>query len=191
MAVKQVRTDRKNPEMRKAFLAIILLITGITAFAQVKNNVTKSSITFKIKNLGIYTGGSLGTMQASVAFDPAKLAESKIEAVADATTLNTENEMRDNHIKNEDFFDVAKYPKITMSSLSFSRKNASNYVGRFNLTIKDKTKQVDVPFSFLPTAAGANLKGSFKINRSDFGIGGSTLTLADEAIITIEVETAK
>lgn len=177
--------------MRKLFLAIALFITSVTTFAQVKNNVTRSAITFKIKNLGINTGGTIGGVQASVAFDPAKLATSKIEATADATTLSTDNDMRDSHIKAEDYFDVAKYPKISMSSVSFAHKSSDKYVAKFNLTIKDKTKLVDFPFNYTPTANGASLKGSFKINRSDFGIGGSTLTLADEATITVEVEVSK
>ncbi|MEO7212111.1 YceI family protein [Mucilaginibacter sp.] len=177
--------------MRKAFFAIALLIISVTAFGQVKNNVTKSSITFKIKNLGINTGGKIGVMQANVSFDPAKLASSKIDAVADMTTITTDNEMRDNHIKNENYFDVVKYPKITMSSVSFTRKNTDNYIGKFNITIKDKTKVIDVPFSYITNATTAYLNGSFKISRADFGIGGSTMTLADEATINVEVETAK
>jgi polyisoprenoid-binding protein YceI len=177
--------------MRKVFFAVIFLVAGFSTFAQVKNNVTKSSITFKIKNLGINTGGTIGVIQANVAFDPANLAASKIEAFADMATITTDNEMRDNHIKNEEYFDVLKYPKISMSSVSFTRKNSDNYTGKFNITIKDKTRLIEVPFSYITNATTAYLKGSFKINRSDFGIGGTTMTLANEATITIAVETAK
>jgi polyisoprenoid-binding protein YceI len=44
-------------------------------------------------------------------------------------------------------------------------------VGVFNVTIKDKTKSVDVPFTYIAKGATAQFKGSFKIQRTDFGIG--------------------
>jgi polyisoprenoid-binding protein YceI len=177
--------------MKKIYIAIFILIACNTAFAQLKNNVTKSKITFEIKNLGIKTDGTIGKMEAEVKFDPGKLDASKINAVANITTINTDNNMRDNHLKGEDYFDVAKYPNITMSSVSFKKKSGNNYIGQFNITIKDKTKLVDVPFTYAYTGNMALLKGSFKINRSDFGVGGGSLALANEATIFIEAETSK
>lgn len=163
---------------------------GFGSFAQVKN-ITKSSVTFKIKNLGINTGGVIPSVQGTVNFDPAKPADGKIEAIADVTTIDTDNDTRDNHLKGENFFDVTKYPKITMKSVSISRKGANNYIGQFNLTIKDKTKLVSVPFTYTEAGSIAKLNGSFKINRKEFGVGGGSFTLSDEATITIEVEAAK
>jgi polyisoprenoid-binding protein YceI len=177
--------------MRKICIAILILIASNSAFAQLKNNVTKSKITFEIKNLGIKTDGTIGKMEAEVKFDPGKLDASKINAVADITTINTDNDMRDSHLKSENYFDVAKYPNITMSSVSFKKKSGNNYIGQFNITIKDKTKLVDVPFTYAYTGNMALLKGSFKINRSDFGVGGGSLALANEATIFIEAETSK
>lgn len=177
--------------MKKICLALLILIAANATFAQIKNNVTKSSIMFEIKNLGIKTHGVIGSMQASVLFDPAKLGTSKIEAVADVTTINTDNNMRDNHLKEDGYFDVAKYPKITMSSVSFKSKGGNNYSGQFNITIKDKTKLIEVPFTYTDAGSTAKLKGSFKINRRDFGVGGSSLVLANEATIFIEAEATK
>jgi polyisoprenoid-binding protein YceI len=177
--------------MKKIYVAILMLIASNSAFAQLKNNVTKSKITFEIKNLGIKTGGIIGKMEADVKFDPGKLDASKIDAVADVTTINTDNNMRDGHLKGEDYFDVAKYPSITMSSVAFKKKSGNNYIGQFNITIKDKTKMVDVPFTYTDAGSTAWLKGSFKINRRDFGVGGGSLALANEATIFIEAETTK
>jgi polyisoprenoid-binding protein YceI len=177
--------------MKKLSLAFLLLMATLSAFAQVTNNLTKASVTFKIKNMGISTGGKIGAVQADIKFIPDDLGKSKIEAVAESASINTDNEMRDNHLKGEDYFDVAKYPKITMRSISFKHNSGNNYTGQFNLTIKDKTKQVTVPFTYTDAGGTASVKGSFKINRRDFGIGGSSLVLADEAIITIEAEVSK
>ncbi|MBD1393939.1 YceI family protein [Mucilaginibacter glaciei] len=177
--------------MKRLCIALLILTAGNAAFAQLKNNVTRSNIRFEIKNLGIKTGGVIEKMEAEIKFDPANLAASKIEAVADATTINTDNNMRDRHIKDEDYFDVVKYPKITMSSVSFTQKGGNNYVGKFNITIKDKTKLVDLPFTYTVAAGAAQFKGSFKINRRDFGVGGGTFTLSNETTIFIEADTPR
>ncbi|RFZ81247.1 polyisoprenoid-binding protein [Mucilaginibacter terrenus] len=177
--------------MKKLSLAILILTVTLSSFAQVANNLTKASVTFKIKNMGINTGGKIGTVQADVQFVPSDLAKSKIDATAESASINTDNEMRDNHLKGEDYFDVAKYPKITMRSISFKHNSGNNYTGQFNLTIKDKTKQVTVPFTYTEAGGTAVVKGSFKINRKNFGVGGSSLVLADEATITIEAEVSK
>ena len=74
------------------------------------------------------------------------------------------------------------YPKIILKSVSFKHKSGSNYVGQFNLTIKDKTKQVEIPFTY----NDGSFKGQFKLNRRDYGVGGGSLIMSDEVEVTIE-----
>jgi len=172
-------------------MAVALLILVNSAFAQIVNNVSKSAIIFEIKNLGIKTGGTLGGLQANINFDPANLAGSKIDASVDANTINTDNTMRDDHLKDEDYFNTAVYPKILMSSVSFKHKSGNNYTGQFNITIKGKTKPTEVPFSYTAAGNTATFKGSFKIKRADFGIGGSSMTMGDDVTVLVTAETAK
>ncbi|RWY49117.1 YceI family protein [Mucilaginibacter gilvus] len=174
--------------MRKVYFALLIFVATQTAFGQEKNNIGKSLVTFKIKNAGFTIGGSISSLQGTADFDPANLAASKIEATADVTTINTDNELRDEHLKGVNFLDISKYPKITIHSVSFSRKNSGNYIGQFNITIKDKTKLISIPFSYSNAGGASVLKGTFKINRLDFGVGGSSMILSDEIAITIEAE---
>jgi polyisoprenoid-binding protein YceI len=164
------------------FIPILFIIATGAAFAQGNAAIGHSTITFQIKNLGINTHGSIGGLKAEAKFNPADLPGSAIEASVDVNTINTDNEKRDHHLKSDDFFDVAKYPLIKLKSISFKHKSGSNYVGVFSLTIKDKTKQVEIPFSY----NADSFKGEFKINRRDYGIGGSSMIMADEVTITIE-----
>jgi polyisoprenoid-binding protein YceI len=78
-----------------------------------------------------------------------------------------------------------------LKSVSFKHKNGGNYTGNFNVTIKDKTKLVEVPFTYTETGNTAVFNGSFKVNRSDFGIGGKNMILSDEATITVNTEISK
>ena len=173
------------------FIIIIVFIAATQTFAQVKHAVTKSSVTYEIKNMGITTSGKFKTMQAEIAFDKDNLAVSSVEATVDVNSIDSDNAMRDNHLKAEDYFDAAKYPKIIMKSTAFKKKAGNNYVGIFNVTIKGKTKPVEVPFTYTESTNVALFKGSFKINRKDFVVGGNSMVLADDATIELVVETSK
>lgn len=175
----------------KRIFPIILMLTISSAFAQVKQNVTQSSITFQIKNLGFMTHGTFGGLQADIKFDPAKPEASSIDATIDANTVNTDNDMRDNHLKEDGFFDVAKYPRITLKSIALKHKSGNNYDGQFNLTIKDKTRAVDIPFTYTEATNTAEFKGILKIKRTDFGIGGSSMIMSNDVQVDIDVKTSK
>ena len=178
--------------MKKVFLFILIAVfTASMGYTQTVNKVTRGTVTFKIKNLGINTGGSLGGVQATVQFNPDQLASSSIEATVDAATINTDNEQRDEHLKSDAFFDIQRYPKITMRSVSFKKKSGNSFTGKFNLTLKGKTRQVDIPFTYTDSGSAISLTGTFKLNRLDYGLGGNSLVLSDEATVTIQVELAK
>ncbi|QEM06976.1 YceI family protein [Mucilaginibacter rubeus] len=173
---------------KKIYIVVLLIFATAAGFAQ---TVSKSDISFKIKNLGFNVGGTFGGLQADIKFKPNDLEGSSIEASVLSNTVNTDNESRDKHLKSEDYFDVIKYPKITLKSVSFKRKSGSNYIGNFNVTIRDKTKLIEVPFTYTESGNTAQLKGSFMILRTDFGIGGKNLILSNEANVSVEAEISK
>jgi len=176
--------------MKKFLLPILLIALSTTAFTYLNSTVTKAAITFKTKNMGIGVDGTINGLQADVHFNPADPAASIITASVDANTINTDNSSRDEHLHGEDFFDVAHYPKITIKSVSFKHRSGNNYTGQFNLTIKGKTKLIDIPFTYTQSGNESAFKGSFKINRLDYGIGSSSLVLADEVTVNVDAGVA-
>lgn len=173
--------------MKKFLLPILLIVITATAFTY-NGTVTRSAISFKTKNMGIGVNGTVGGLQADVHFNPANPASSTIEASVEAATVNTDNSSRDEHLHGEDFFDVAHYAKITLKSVSIKHRSGNNYIGQFNLTIKGKTKLIDIPFTCTQTGNSTVFKSSFKINRLDYGVGTSSLVLADEVTVNIDAE---
>jgi polyisoprenoid-binding protein YceI len=171
-------------------LVIPLLVLVNLALAQ-KSNILKSDVKFQLKNLGVNTGGTFKTLQATINFDPDKPETGTIEATLDVSSVNTDNDLRDNHLRSDEFFDAAKYPSIVMKSISIKRKGGDKYVGQFNLTIKNQTKQFEVPFTYDTDATGATFKGGLKLNRLDFGIGGKSLVMGNEVSVSIEVQVGK
>ena len=177
--------------MRKLFLLFSVLSISCNIFAQEKNAVSHSLISFKIKNMGINTGGTIAGLAADIQFKPTDLATSTINATVETNTINTDNDGRDEHLKSADFFDVTHFPKISLKSVSFKHKSGINYTGEFNLEIRGKTKLVELPFTYIDNGTNETFKGSLKINRLDFGVGGSSLILSDEVLVSIEVEKSK
>jgi polyisoprenoid-binding protein YceI len=153
--------------------------------------VTSSSIKFKIKNARFNVDGTFEGLTAKIIFDEAKSFGNSIEATIDAKTVNTESKSRDGHLKKAEYFDVDKYAKISLKATVIGKEKDGSYKGYFKLTIKDKTKDVSIPFTFLVKENKGTLKGSFSINRTEFGVGGSSMILSNTATILIEVNVIK
>jgi polyisoprenoid-binding protein YceI len=176
----------------KRIIALVIPLLILVNFASAQKVVIlKSTVKFQLKNLGVNTGGTINGLQATMVFDPDKLETSTIEAVLDVNSINTDNDLRDSHLRSDEFFDVAKHPNIVMKSVSLKHKSGDNYTGQFNLTIKDKTKTFEVPFTYTAVNNIATFKGGLKLNRLDFGIGGKSLVMGNEVSVSIEVQVAK
>jgi polyisoprenoid-binding protein YceI len=173
--------------MNKKYLLLMFLFLVNCAVAQVKYNVTKATVSFQIKNMGFNTSGNFGGVQADIKFDAAKPEISSIEATANVNDLNTGNDAKDEHLKSADYFDVATYPKITITSVAIKHKSGNKYIGKFNVTIKNKTLPLDMPFTYTESGNTADFDGVLKLKRSDFGIGGSSMVMADDVTVTIDV----
>jgi polyisoprenoid-binding protein YceI len=177
--------------MKRIVALIIPLVLLINIATAQKVVILKNTIKFQLKNLGINTGGTINGLQATMVFSPDKLETSTIEALLDVKSIDTDNDLRDSHLRSDEFFDAAKYPNIIMKSISFKHKSGDKYVGQFSLTIKDKTKVFDVPFTYTTIENTATFTGGLKLNRLDFGIGGSSLVMSNEVSVSIEVQIAR
>jgi polyisoprenoid-binding protein YceI len=173
---------------------IIALLTFITLGALAQNtewNITKSTVKFKIKNAGFNVDGTFGTVAGIVKFDETKTAGNAIDVTVDTKTMSTSNKKRDEHLSKPQYFDIAKYPKISMKAVLFTKEKDGSYKGFFKLTLKDKTKDVAVPFTFVSTGNTGVFKGKFTINRLDYGVGESSFVLNDFPTLTIELNVIK
>ncbi|WP_350339997.1 YceI family protein [Paraflavitalea speifideaquila] len=109
----------------------------------------------------------------------------------DASSIETGINLRNNHLRGEDYFDVKQYPRISFAS---SRLTTTGQPGAFflmgKLTIRNVTKEVGFPFTATATENGYLFDASFRINRRDFKVGGNN-TIADSVSITLHVATRK
>ena len=161
--------------MKSLFLVSILTLLQHTpvVYTPVDQN---SSVTFKISNLGFTVPGSFKGLKGSISFDPDNLSQSVFDVTIDASTVNTDNNMRDEHLRAESYFDVNKYPVIHLISTKISATNKKgSYLFNGKLTIKNTTKDISFPFTAEASGTGYLFKGSFKMNRRDYNVGGFSI----------------
>lgn len=175
--------------MSKKGLTVLSLLVTIISFGQTYTPTDAGSkVHFVIKNFGINTGGSFDGLAGSITFDPADLSGSSFNVTVDAKTVDTDIEARDNHLRKAEYFDVEKYPKISFRSTKITATNKEGYLYMFGvITIKNVSKEISFPFTQTSKDGGILFKGDFKLNRREFGVGGSSFSLSDDVSIELSI----
>lgn len=149
---------------------LFLTIFFSSLFAQTID-ADKSFVKFRVRNLGIRTVyGTITGMQGAVKFNTQNLDSSYFDVTVDVNTINTAEEKRDAHLKNEDFFETDQWPTINFKSFQITDHD-SVYSVTGDLTIKDVTKQVVVPFLIIETDSTITFSGSAVVDRLAYNVG--------------------
>ena len=174
--------------MKTQILLISFVIATVNLVAQnYAPDDKESKIEFKIKNFGFNTGGSFSGVKGKIHFEKSNLPASDFDVTIEANSINTDNNMRDNHLREESYFDVKNHPVIHFVSEKVTASNKSGTLFIFGkLTIKKTTKDISFPFTAKESGDGYEFDGEFKINRRDFDVGGSS-TLSDNVTVTLHV----
>lgn len=165
---------------------------------------THSSVGFSVRHLMISkVKGTFDQFEATFVTGENPL-DTKVSAVAQVASINTNEENRDGHLRTNDFFEAETYPTISFESTGVKVKDAEDgeYIVTGNLTIKGVTKSVDFDFEFggFATDPYGNYKAAAtaeaEINRNDFGLtwnapletGG--VLVGEKVKITIDLQAA-
>ena len=187
---------------RRLFSTLLagLLLTGTAAFAQSSTwtiDKNHSQVDFQIRHLSVSNvRGSIGGVTGSIVWDEKDLSKASVNATIDASTVNTNNDARDKHLKSPDFFNVEKFPTLTFKSTSVTRDGGKLKVtGDLTLggVTKSVTLDVDGPSTPIKGMKGGLVTGfsaTGTIKRSDFTFGAkfSEPMLGDEVKFTLDVE---
>ena len=185
-------------------LAVLLALSVVLQAATWEADPAHSNVVFNVKHLMISNvHGSFGMFTATVNFDEKDITKSTIEATIDVTSINTDNQQRDTHLKSADFFEVEKYPTIHFASKRIEKTGSGlKIIGDLTmhgvtkeatLTAENPSTPVTDPWGGTRIAASAITK----VNRTDFGIvwnktlesGG--ILVGTDVNITIEMELVK
>ena len=160
-----------------------------------KSDALHSEIKFKVKHLMITNvTGEFKSFEATMESDAADFSDAQISFEADVNSISTNQDQRDEHLKSDDFFNAAEFPKLSFKSTSFTKEGDSEYKLVGDLTIRDVTKSVtlDVEYGgtmvdfYGQTKLGFEITG--KVSRKDFNLKWTATTEAGGIVVGDDVK---
>lgn len=183
------------------FASAFILLVAFTTPVNWNVDNAHSKLTFTVTHLGISdVSGLFKNFDVKVNASKEDFSDAVFEVSADVASINTEVEMRDNHLKSADFFDAANHPKLTFKSTSITPAGKNQYKLTGDLSLHGVTKPVTMDVAYRGTVenpmskkatSGFQVTGTIK--RSDFGIGGNfpAAIISDEVRIKADGEFTK
>lgn len=163
-----------------------------------------ASIYFEITHLALsQVHGRFNKFNGKIVENERDLTKSSVEFTAQIDSIDTAIAPRDTHLKSPDFFDAAKYPELKFKSTKVTKRR-NGYLLTGDLTIKDKTKSIAIPFKhygpFTMKGMGEDqtrigiVADPITIKRSDFGVGAmmkmpdGRMGASDDVIVRLSFE---
>jgi len=185
-------------------VAVVLLSAPATNAATYDIDASHSSVGFKVKHLAISNvKGTFSDFEGAFDYEAGHPDQWSVEATIKMESVNTGNDDRDDHLRNEDFFNVEKFPTMVFKSTGFKMDDDDEGKVMGNLTLNGVTLPVTLEFEINGTLtdpwgndrAGFSAEG--KIDRKDWGLtygkamesGG--LVVGNEVKISLEIEGVK
>jgi polyisoprenoid-binding protein YceI len=137
--------------------------------------------------------GSFKLFDGTMEHSKDDFSDARIDFSVDVSSIDTDNERRDGHLKQDDFFNAEKYPQMKFQSTSFKPLGNNKYKLDGNLTIRDVTKPVSFDVTYGGSVADkGGAKSGFKakttINRFDYGLKWDRATEAGSLVVSKEVD---
>lgn len=163
------------------------LVAGFVFAANWKVDASKAKVQFSVKGPLGTVHGTFGGLKAEIDFNEKNPSGSSITASIDPNTVSSGVGLRNHHLKTEEqWLDTKKYPRISYRS-KHVEKTKDGYVAHGELTLKDVTRPVELPFTFSGSGNGGVFKGHFTIKRSEFHLGKPGGSVGEEITISLEV----
>ncbi len=192
----------KNSKIKLILGAFLLASVSLYAANIISWKIDNShtSVNFTATHFFSEVTGNFTEFSGDVNFDPDNLEESTVSFNIPVTSINTGDAKRDKHLQTDDFFNAKKYPNITFKSTKFVKKEDGTLAVLGNLTIRDQTKLVGLPFKVTgrmdhPMMKNTEIIGislKTKLDRNSFGVGtgswAATAVVGDEVLVNVNME---
>lgn len=166
--------------MKKTLFSLAAILFATLGFAQNtewKIDNAHSNVTFEISHMVVSSvTGKFQSFEGTIKSDKDDFTDVSVNFTIDAASVNTNNEKRDNHLRDADFFDVAKYPTIEFKGKKLEKMSGNKYKITGDLTMHGVTKEVemDVRYNGMVKDPWGNTRAGFKVsgelNRTDYGL---------------------
>ena len=130
--------------------------------------------------------GDFGDFGGTIVFNPDDLSTAKVDITVHMDKIATGDADRDQNIVGAEWFDAGKYPTARYVAAKFEKADGNKYVAIGDLTIRDKTMPLVIPFTLDIENKTAHMKGEVTLNRTNFGVGEGQW--ADESTVKHDVK---
>jgi polyisoprenoid-binding protein YceI len=184
-------------------LAIAAAASSASAAETFDLDPTHCSIVFSVSHMSrSYTSGIFRQAKGTIVLDRQNPAGCKFRIEIPTDSIDTNNPQRDQHLKSQDFFNVAQFPTITFESTNVTAANAPQggvvYQVTGNLTMHGVTKSITFPLRMLGEGPGPGGRGysagfytTIELKRSDFDMKNLLDMVGDAIGITVSFEAAR
>lgn len=163
-----------------------------------------SEVGFRVRHLGLSNvEGEFESVDGTISVPDGDLSAMKIVATIDASSINTNNTDRDDHLRSPDFFEVDQHPEITFTSTAVEPLGEDRFLLRGDLTMRGVTRPVELEGEYVGAATDPygnekiGIAAEGKINRKDFGLtwnqaleAGGVL-VGEEVTLVLDVQAAR
>ncbi|MDA8073975.1 MAG: YceI family protein [Actinomycetota bacterium] len=129
---------------------------------------------------------------------------SSVEAQAETASIETGVQMRDDHMRTNDFLDASNFPTLSLESTGLTKVTDTEWKLAADLTIRGVTKSVVFDVEYHGSGPGTQpgsevlaLSASTEIDRRDFGVSfsgvleGGAIVVGNRVRIELEVEAGR
>lgn len=160
--------------MLRFALAVGLMLLAASPAQAAKEwiiDTSKSSLGFAGTASGKAFTGKFGSFNAHVDFDPQHPDPSRIEVTINMQSAKTGDAQKDNTLPGEDWFDIKTFKQANFYGVRVRQKAPQFYVVEGKLTLKDVTRDIELPFSIVPEGKEFRIQGEVTVNRLDYHVG--------------------
>ncbi len=151
--------------------ALLLLLATPAAASQWAVVPAQSSLAFESVWNGDAIAGRFPKFAANIRFDPAKLADAKVDVIIDLAAATTDNKTANGSLPGDDWFAVKKGPTARFTSSSIAQTRPGQYVAKGTLNMRGNAVPVTLPFTLSITGDTAVMTGETRLDRRAFKIG--------------------
>lgn len=131
-----------------------------------------NSIVFNTTQAGAPFQGQFKSFDGLVCLDQGDARNNHMRVSVQTASVDTGLPELDEALRGSDFFDTSRWPQANFESESVKALDAGHYQVTGNLTLRDVTREITVPFTFTSVAGGrARLEGKLAFKRLDYHIG--------------------
>jgi cytochrome b561/polyisoprenoid-binding protein YceI len=146
-----------------------------------------SSVGFATAWGGQAVEGRFKDWDAEILFGPEALAKSKVRVSIAIASVSSGDPQRDQSLTSADWFDAGPNPKATFTADRFEKTGEDRYVAHGKLTLRGKTRPLDLPFKLKIDGDKARMSGVTTLDRTAFGVGQGEWQATDQIPANVKV----